>query len=120
MARAARLVLAAISEASSMVRSGSWLMTDMTMLIMTCRRRIFLASSWASLRFPPCAPCSEFSMGPPNEDSARPAGYGRILIIGCASAGAGSPHPVGPIVAHCLLKATPFRALDLEIGRAHV
>ena len=41
IAKAARFAPAASSEASSIVRFGSWLITDMTMLIMICRRRIF-------------------------------------------------------------------------------
>ena len=45
IASAARRALAESSEASSMVTLGSRLITDMTMLIMTCRRLIFLASS---------------------------------------------------------------------------
>src|SRR5512146_1967736 len=45
MARAARLAPATSSEASSTVMPGSWLMTDITMLIMVCRRRILRNSS---------------------------------------------------------------------------
>src|ERR1700677_595954 len=45
MASAARLAPAANSEASSTVRLGSWLITDETIPIITCRRRILRASS---------------------------------------------------------------------------
>src|SRR5690242_7703413 len=57
MASAARLALAAISEASSMVRLGSCPMTDMTMLIIIWRRRILRASSSRSFgRLLSCSP----------------------------------------------------------------
>src|SRR6266478_8856547 len=51
MARAARFAPATSSEASSTVRFSSWLMTDMTILIISCRRRMFLASCSTSLSF---------------------------------------------------------------------
>src|SRR5208282_3117005 len=53
MFSAARRALAAISAASSSVRSGSWLITDITMLIIICRRRSRRASSIPSLCSPP-------------------------------------------------------------------
>jgi len=49
MASAARRAPAASSAASSTVSFGSWPITDITILIMTCRRRIFRASSVASM-----------------------------------------------------------------------
>src|SRR5271168_2055205 len=49
MASAARLAPAANSEASSTVRLGSWLITELTMLIITCRRLISRASSAESV-----------------------------------------------------------------------
>src|ERR1035437_733475 len=56
MASAARLVLATSSEASSTVRSWSWLMTDITMFIITCRRRSLRRSN-------SCSCCSLLSCG---------------------------------------------------------
>src|SRR6266850_1450591 len=47
MARAARLALATSSEASSTLMF-SWLITDITMFIMICSRRILRFSSWVS------------------------------------------------------------------------
>src|SRR5579862_2593059 len=65
MARAARLAPAASSEASSTVRLQSWLMTDITMLIMSCNRRIFLASSSFSLRCAESSARSQVLIRPP-------------------------------------------------------
>src|SRR6266404_36595 len=78
MARAARLVPATSSDASSIVRFGSWLITDITMLIMICRRRIFTASSWTSL---PCA----FSKGPSFRNRAGRASPAAIRLVRCAA-----------------------------------
>ena len=50
-----------------MVRLGSWLITDMTMLIMTCSLLIFLASSWISSSSCPAHPGSLLPYGPRQE-----------------------------------------------------
>src|SRR6266446_2833264 len=66
MLSAARRAFAAISDASSSVRSGSWLITDITMLIMICRRRSLFASSTCSLYSPPGCSARSTSILPPS------------------------------------------------------
>src|SRR5438093_11228733 len=70
MASAARFAPATSSEASSNVKLGSWLITDMTMLIITCKRRIFLASCSRSADSPVR---SRLSIRLPNLTCALPA-----------------------------------------------
>ena len=65
MARAARLAPAASSEASSTVKSRSWLMTDMTILIMICSRRMFLVSCSFSVRCAENSARSQVLIRPP-------------------------------------------------------
>src|ERR1700691_2619003 len=64
MASAPLLGLAASSDASSTVRLGSWLITDITMLIMTCRRRMLRASCSCSLTLPVCTARCGLSIAP--------------------------------------------------------
>src|SRR5581483_11108473 len=96
MASAARLVLATISEASSTVRFGSWLITDITMLIMIWSRRIFRAPSSRSVSCG-CWLRSGISIGPPiRMQPWCPA------TRGCSPYwmwldGPGSPHHVRPL-----------------------
>src|SRR5271165_311740 len=62
MASAARLAPAASSEASCSERLGSWLITDVTIEIISCSRRIFLASSSRS-RCTSCSANGRFVLG---------------------------------------------------------
>src|SRR5690349_2757656 len=96
-----------------MVRLGSWLITDMTMLIITWSRRIFLASSSRSLRL--TAIRSGFSIGPPRTLPGDTFGCAQTLDV----------HRLGgvacPLQAHCRAYYTEsnfLMAVDLGTRQA--
>ena len=108
-AKAARRALAAISAASSTVRSGSWLMTDITMFIMTCRRRILRASSSFALvfsafigRYVTSRRVLDYRRLGPLHLHYCPRGFRRICG---AYFDVGSTSPVAPRLALCHLAA---------------
>src|ERR1700746_1273298 len=93
---AARLALAISSEASSTVRLGSCPITDMTILIITCRRRIFLASSQVSCSAPSCSPRFGFSITSLDRELQRAASPPHQPP--CPARRSGARHPRSPIL----------------------